>query len=120
MNKRYVAAAAAGVLVLAIVIALILHARREPLVGRWIREDINPCSVAYPGEIEFLSNGQYVAEGLVAQLGIWRGGGYVRLSSDRVRVDTFDGPATYRLIVQNERATFTNMIGCSISYKRSQ
>jgi len=109
--------ALAGMVLIAGIIVMVRHATgpKNAILGRWRLQDATICNVAYPHEIEFFPDKQYVASGFSL---FWNGGQYSVVDRARVRMETRTGVALYEVKLQGKSLTFTNTTGCTIVYER--
>ncbi len=99
-----------------VLLALLTSGCGERIEGQWSRDEITLCSIAYPGEIEFLEDGTYLVRGPAA---FWKGGTYAHTEDGRLRLDTISGPAMYDIRLTAENLEITNSQGCRITYSRA-
>jgi len=88
---------------------------KNAILGRWRLQGATICNAAYPREIEFFPDTQYVASGFSL---FWNGGRYAVVDRKRVRMETRTGIALYEVRLQGTSLTFTNSTGCTLVYER--
>jgi hypothetical protein len=113
----WIGLALAGIVFAAGTILMVQHVRgpKSAIIGRWRLLDTTICNVAYPREIEFFPDKQYVVSGFSL---FWNGGRYAVVDRARVRMETRTGVALYEISLQGTSITFTNNAGCTIAYER--
>jgi hypothetical protein len=120
MNDRkvllWIGLAVAAIALIGGAVALFKTGTGTAIIGRWrLQSDTTLCNIAYPREIEFFPDKQYVASGFSL---IWNGGQYSVVDRARVRMETRTGVALYEVTLTGKSLTFTNAAGCTIAYER--
>jgi hypothetical protein len=99
----------------AIAVTLGMWYSAHSVVGEWVLESTNVCSLPYPAGLEFFRDGRYVTNGPSIW---WTGGPYGIVDHARIRMETLTGPTLYDFTIQDDRLSFVNSAGCEIVYVR--
>lgn len=92
-------------------------AGKSRILGRWsLKDEVSICNLAYPKEIEFFEDGEYVTRGLGV---IWNGGKFSIVDKRRIKMETTTGLDIYEFSISGDVLTFVNKQGCSFSYRKT-
>jgi hypothetical protein len=98
----------------------------KAILGKWERY-VEPtrtstgCNLGYPPTIEFFSDGTYVGTsiGIWSDFFVWQGGQYEILDDGRIKMQTKNGFAVYKLSMIEDKLTFTDDSACEFTYQRA-